>query len=225
MPLFRVDPDNPFEGPHQTQGEQTGGAPLSRAKAAMILVHGRGATAQSMLPLAEEFAQPDFHYIAPQAADHTWYPYSFLEPKEKNQPGISSGLQKIHDLVRSVVDAGIPKYKIMLLGFSQGACLATEFAVRHPERYGGIVGYSGGLIGPEIDFEAYSGDMEETPVFLGCSTIDPHIPKERVDETEQVFRALGADVNKKLYKGMPHTVNDDEIKIVRGMMAELIEHG
>ncbi len=160
MPLFRVDPDNPFEGPHQHGKEITHGASLSKAKAAMILVHGRGATAQSMLSLADQFAQPDFHYVAPQASNHTWYPYSFLEPKEKNQPGISSGLQKLHDLVQSIEEAGIPSHKIMLLGFSQGACLATEFTARHPQRYGGVVGYSGGLIGSEIEFEEYSGDLD-----------------------------------------------------------------
>lgn len=188
----------------------------------MILVHGRGATAQSMLPLADEFAQPDFYYVAPQAANHAWYPYSFLEPKEKNQPGISSGLQQIHDLIAQIEEAGLPKNKIMLLGFSQGACLATEFAARHPDTYGGVVGFSGGLIGPEISVDKYEGDLAGTPVFLGCSTVDPHIPKERVNETEHVFKRLGADVNKKLYEGMPHTVNEDEIKTVRSMMAKLL---
>ncbi|MFH5831024.1 alpha/beta hydrolase [Halalkalibaculum sp. DA3122] len=222
MPLFRVDPDDPFEGPHQKQGEQTYGSSVEKAKAAMILVHGRGASAEGMFSLADQFAQPDFHYVAPKAANHTWYPYSFLEPKEKNQPGISSGLQKLYDLIRSIEDQGIPKNKIMLLGFSQGACLATEFAARHPARYGGVVGLSGGLIGPEIQFDEYEGDLEKTPVFLGCSTVDPHIPKERVNETEQVLKSLGAEVTKKLYKGMPHTVNDDEIKTIRGMMAELL---
>ncbi|MDZ7692448.1 MAG: dienelactone hydrolase family protein [Balneolaceae bacterium] len=175
-----------------------------------------------MLPLADEFAQPDFHYVAPQAANHTWYPYSFLEPKEKNQPGISSGLQKIYNLIQSLKKDGIPQEKIMLLGFSQGACLATEFAARHPEKYGGVVGFSGGLIGPDIQFNQYSGDLQHTPVFLGCSDVDPHIPEERVNETERVFQQLGASVNKKLYEGMPHTVNEDEIKIVRGMMANLL---
>ncbi|MDX1639300.1 MAG: alpha/beta fold hydrolase [Balneolaceae bacterium] len=222
MSLFRVDSKNPFKGPHLHRQQVTHGAPLSRAAAAMILVHGRGARARSMIPLAEEFAQPDFYYVAPQADNHTWYPYSFLEPKEKNQPGISSGLQRIYDLITHIEEAGLPREKIMLLGFSQGGCLATEFAARHPGRYGGVVGLSGGLIGPEIMFEEYHGNMEDTPVFLGCSTVDPHIPKERVDETEKVFRALGARVTKKLYPGMPHTVNEDEIKQVRGLMADLL---
>jgi predicted esterase len=146
-----------------------------------------------------------------------------LQPIENNQPGISSGLQRIHDLIQQLQDDGIPKEKIMLLGFSQGGCLATEFAARHPARYGGVVGYSGGLIGPEIDPGNYEGEMEGTPVFLGCSTTDPHIPKERVNETEEVFEKLGASVTKKLYPGMPHTVNEDEINVVRSMIERIIE--
>lgn len=196
------------------------GAPLSRAKAAMIMIHGRGATAESMFSLADEFAQPDVYYVAPQAQNNTWYPYSFLQPKENKQPGLSSGLQQIYNLLKQTIDGGIPAEKIILLGFSQGACLATEFSARHPQKLGGVVGFSGGLIGPEIDASLY-GSMENTPVFLGCSNVDPHIPKERVDETEEVFESLNADVTKSIYPGMPHTVNEDEIKTVKGMMAEI----
>jgi len=223
MSLFRIDPDNPFEGPHQTVKAAEYGAPISRAKAAMIMVHGRGATAESMFSLADEFAQPDFHYVAPQAQNHTWYPYSFLQPKENNQPGLSSGLQRIYDLMEDINSAGIPAEKIILLGFSQGGCLATEFAARHPQKLGGVVGLSGGLIGPVIETSLYSGSMEQTPVFLGCSNVDPHIPKERVDETEAVFEKLNANVTKSIYPGMPHTVNEDEIKTVRGMMANILQ--
>jgi predicted esterase len=222
MSLFRIDPDNPFKGPHQPMKAAEYGAPLSRAKAAMIMIHGRGATAESMFSLADEFAQPDFHYVAPQAQNHAWYPYSFLQPKENNQPGLSSGLQRVHDLIEEIKDAGIPAEKIMLLGFSQDACLATEYAARHPQKLGGVVGLSGGLIGPEIDASLYSGTLEQTPVFLGCSNVDPHIPKERVDETEVVFKALSADVTKSIYPGMPHTVNEDEIKTVRGMISGIL---
>lgn len=223
MSLFRIDPSNPFQGPHQTTQTATYGAQLSRAKAAKIMVHGRGATAESMFSLAVEFAQPDFHYVAPQAQNHAWYPYSFLQPKENNQPGLSSGLQRIHDLLEEIKSAGIPTKKIILLGFSQGACLATEYSARHPQKLGGVVGLSGGLIGPEIDESLYSGSMEQTPVFLGCSNIDPHIPKERVDETETVFKSLSANVTKKIYPGMPHIVNEDEILTVRGMMANVLK--
>ena len=223
MSHFKIDPENPFQGPHQTMKTAEHGAPLSRAKAAMAMVHGRGATAQSMFSLADEFAQPNFHYRAPQAQNHTWYPYSFLQPKENNQPGLSSGLQRIYDLLMEIRAGGIPSKNIMLLGFSQGACLATEFVARHPLRLGGVVGFSGGLIGPEVDPSLYSGSLEQTPVFLGCSNIDPHIPKERVDETEQVFKNLNANVTKKIYSGMPHTVNEDEIKAVRGLMADVLQ--
>lgn len=223
MSLFRVDSEHPVDGPHQDQPSAEHGASLQKAGAAMIMVHGRGATAHSMFPLADEFAQPDFYYVAPQARNHTWYPYSFLAPREKNQPGIQSGLQVIYDLIGHIEDEGIPAHKIILLGFSQGGCLATEFAARHPRKLGGLVGYSGGLIGTEIDHEQYEGSLEQTQVFLGCSDVDPHIPKERVDETEQVLQKLDAEVTKRIYKGMGHTVNDDEIKFVRGMMAQLLE--
>jgi predicted esterase len=219
--MFRIDPGNPFNGPHQNMPVAEHGAPLQRAKAAMVMVHGRGATARGMLPLADEFAQPDFYYAAPQAQGHTWYPYSFLAPKEKNQPGISSGLQAIHDLLESIVEAGIPREKIVLLGFSQGSCLASEFLARHPQKLGGLVILSGGLIGPEIDPGNYSGSMEQTPVFLGCSDTDSHVPIERVDKTESVFQKLGANVDKRIYKGMTHTINKDEIKAVRGMMNQM----
>lgn len=222
MSLFRVDPDQPFSGPHQELPQAEHGASLSAAKAAMIMVHGRGATAQSMFPLADEFAQPDFYYAAPQAENHTWYPHSFLAPKEQNKPGISSGIQALYDVLKNITAAGIPAEKIILLGFSQGACLATEFAARHPHKLGGVVAFSGGLIGPDIDVSNYTGSMKQTPVFLGCSDVDPHIPKERVDETENVFEKLNAAVNKKIYRGMGHTVNEDEIKTVRGMMADVL---
>ncbi len=222
MSLFRIDPEHPFNGPHQGLPQAEHGASLTHAKAAMVMVHGRGATAQSMFPLADEFAQPDFHYRAPQAHNHTWYPHSFLAPREQNQPGISSGIQVLHDVLKDITAAGIPGEKIMLLGFSQGACLTTEFAARHPQRLGGVVAFSGGLIGPDIDESNYTGSMEQTPVFLGCSDVDPHIPKERVDTTEEIFGKLNANVTKRIYEGMGHTINEDEIKAVRGMMARVL---
>lgn len=224
MALFRVESNNPFKGPHQESELFEHGASLPRAKAAMIMVHGRGATAKGMFPLADEFAQPDFHYRALQAQNHTWYPYSFLAPKEKNQPGINSGLQAIYDQIKSLINATITPEKIILLGFSQGACLATEFVARHPQKLGGIVILSGGLIGPSIDITAYHGSMEQTPVFMGCSDADPHIPIERVDETAEVLQKLDADVNKQIYKGMGHTINNDEIKTIRRMMANIIHN-
>lgn len=186
------------------------------------MIHGRGAGPQSMFPLADEFAQPDFHYRAPRAHNHTWYPHSFLTPKTQNKPGISSGIQEIYNVLDDIAAGGIPRKKVLLLGFSQGACLASEFAARHPQKLGGVVALSGGLIGPTIDELNYTGSMEQTPVFLGCSNVDPHIPKERVDKTEEIFHKLGATVTKRIYEGMGHTVNEDEIKTVRGIMAHVL---
>lgn len=187
----------------------------------MILIHGRGASAESMLALAEEFDRPDIHYRALRARRHTWYPRSFLSPIPMNQPGISSGLQAIYDQVHDLGENGISTDHTVLLGFSQGACLATEFAARHPQRYGGVVGLSGGLIGDEIDPGNYSGSLQQTPVFLGCSDRDAHIPRERVDITAQVFRQLGAGVTKKIYKGMGHTVNQDEIDHINRLLSDI----
>lgn len=221
MSLFRVDPENPFQGPHQNQPIATQGPSPEKAKLAIILVHGRGASAEGMLLFADEFSGNNIHYRALQASGHTWYPQSFLAPKEQNQPGINSGLQAIFDQIHFLNEAGIPTGKIILLGFSQGACLISEFAARHPQRYGGVAAFSGGLIGSEINPAEYQGALEETPVFLGCSDRDPHIPQERVDETEQIFQQLGGSVNKKIYKGMGHTVNQDEINAVQEIIASL----
>lgn len=223
MSLFRIDPDNPFDGPHQNQDIATAGASLDEAELAMILIHGRGASAQSMLMFADEFSGQNIHYRALQAKGHTWYPRSFMAPKQMNEPGISSGLQALYDQIKIVEDAGIPLENIILLGFSQGACLTTEFAARHPRRFGAIVGFSGGLIGQQVDPKNYSGSMEQTPVFLGCSDRDPHIPKERVDETEQVFQQLNADVTKRIYEGMGHTVIRDEIEFVDTLIERILQ--
>lgn len=218
MALFRIDPDNHFDGPHQNQKVVTEGVPESEASLAMILVHGRGASAQSMMLFAQEFNRDGIHYRALQASGHTWYPLSFLAPKEQNQPGISSGIQAIYDQISDLNSQGIPTSKIVLLGFSQGACLATEFAARHPQRYGAVIGLSGGLIGDEVDPQNYGGSLDQTPVFLGCSDRDPHIPRERVDITEKVFKKLDADVVKKIYKGMGHTVNQDELDHINSIL-------
>jgi predicted esterase len=218
MSLFRVDPDNVFQGPHQGIPSLKAGKRPEEAAAAVLLVHGRGASAQSMLQFAEELKRDDLHYRALQADGYTWYPYSFLADRERNQPGISSGLQAIHDEIEALNAEGMATERIFILGFSQGACLVTEFAVRHPRHFGGIIGLSGGLIGPEIDPSEYFGDFEGTPVFLGCSDNDPHIPVERVHETATVFERLGARVAKKIYPKMGHTVNEDEIAQIWQML-------
>ena len=207
--------------PHQGQPVVAAGAPLDQAQGAMILVHGRGATAESILTLVPEFARSDWAYLAPQAAGNTWYPYSFLAPIDQNEPGISSGLTAVADLLARVTAAGIPPERVILLGFSQGACLALEFAARHARRYGGVVGFSGGLIGPDGTPRNYAGSLAGTPVFLGCSDVDFHIPKKRVEESTAVLQQLGGEVTMRLYPGMGHTVNQDEIEFVRELMRSL----
>jgi phospholipase/carboxylesterase len=209
-------------GPHQGQPIMTAGEPLNRARAAMVMVHGRGASAESILDLAVELHQPGFAYLAPQAAGDTWYPYSFLAPLARNEPGISSGLAAIANVLAQVAQAGIPLERTMLLGFSQGACLALEFVARNARRYGGVAGLSGGLIGPDGTPRDYPGSLAGTPVFLGCSDVDFHIPKGRVELSAQVLQHLGANVTMRLYPGMGHTVNQDEIDFVQGMMAALV---
>ena len=209
-------------GPHQGQPAKTAGDPLGTARAAMILVHGRGANAADILGLSREFTVPGFAFVAPEAASHTWYPYSFLSPIPQNEPGISSGLAVIGSLVSDLVKVGIPAQRIILLGFSQGACLSTEFAARNPQRFGGVIGLSGGLIGPPGTPRDYPGTLQGTPVFLGCSDIDQHIPKERVEESAEVFEKMGATVTLRLYAGMPHTVNQDEIDFVRTLMMSIV---
>ncbi|MEX2364607.1 MAG: alpha/beta hydrolase [Balneolaceae bacterium] len=216
--MFRINPDNPFQGPHQNQKIITGGADPEQAKGAMILIHGRGATAESILTLAGEFDEPGLHYTAPQAQGFQWYPYSFLAPADQNEPGISSGLQAIYDVFSGLESAGITKEKIIILGFSQGACLASEYVARHPGKYGGLAVLSGGLIGETLQPEKYSGSLDETPVFMGCSDIDPHIPLERVHESARILEDLGADLTKNIYPGMGHTVIGDEIEEVKKMI-------
>jgi predicted esterase len=197
--------------PHQGRPALATGAPLDEARAAMIMAHGRGASAESILSLAQEFTADGMAFLAPQAAGNTWYPYSFLEPMERNEPGLSSALQAIGDLVSRVVERGVPEERIILLGFSQGACLVSEYAVRNARRYGGVVVLSGGVIGPPGTPRDYAGSLSGTPVFLGCSDVDFHIPVQRVHETEQVFERLGAAVTKVIYPGMDHTIVRDEI--------------
>lgn len=210
-------------GPHQDQPLITAGAPLDAAEAALILVHGRGATAQSIVRMTDEFHQHGVAYFAPQAARNTWYPNAFTAPVESNEPGRSSGLQAIDDAVTEATEAGIPTDRVMILGFSQGACLASEYVARNPQRYGGLAVLSGALIGETIDPDDYEGDLEGTPVFLGCSDVDPHIPKKRVNESAEIFEQLNGNVTKRLYEGMSHGINQDEIEYVSGMVASLVE--
>lgn len=190
------------------------GEPLAQARAAMILVHGRGATAADIMTIAAELMHPGFAYLAPQAAGNQWYPNPFTAPLESNEPYLSSALAMLEGLLARV-EANIPAGRVILLGFSQGACLTLEFAARHARLYGGVAGLSGGLIGPDATPRDYPGTFEGTPVFLGCSDVDPHIRKERVQEAAAVFDRMGAGVTMRLYPGMGHTVSTDEIEAVR----------
>jgi predicted esterase len=189
----------------------------------MLMVHGRGARAEDILSLADQFAQPGFAYLAPQAAGNTWYPNRFLVPIEENEPWLSSALELLGTMLDKIIDAGIPYDRTILLGFSQGACLALEFAARNARRYGGVIGLSGALIGPDDTPRDYPGSLDDTPVFLGCSDVDFHVPKERVDETAEVLRRLGGDVTERLYPNMDHTVNQDEIDFVRKIMKLVVQ--
>ena len=208
----------PRSDPHRDVTIKYAGTPLGQSPYAMIMLHGRGSNADNILSLASEFQRPGWIYIAPDAAGNTWYPYPFLMPIEQNEPYLSSALQMLSSLLLRLGEMGIPPTQTMLLGFSQGACLATEFAARHAQPYGGVVGLSGGLIGPPGTPREYVGNFELTPVFLGCSDRDPHIPLERVYETEAVFKALNATTTTRIYPGMGHTINADELAHVTAIM-------
>ena len=194
------------------------GPAIAQARIAVLLVHGRGDSAAGILSLADEFNLPDVTWIAPQAAGNSWYPYSFLAPMERNEPGLSAALRLLGEIRQTVADEGMADDRLALMGFSQGACLAQEFAARNARRYHSILGLSGGLIGPPGTPRTYQGSFDRTPVFLGCSDVDPHIPVERVHESADVFRRMGAIVDERIYPRMGHTVNADEIAAVRALL-------
>ena len=206
--------------PHANQPVLTLGPPPAEARLGAILIHGRGASAEDILGLAHELALPDVAYVAPQADGHTWYPYSFLSRIEQNEPGLSSALLVIEGLVQQFEQQGVPADRVVLMGFSQGACLTLEFAARHARRYAAIAGFSGGVIGPPGTPRDYPGWFDSTPVFIGCSDVDPHIPVERVRESAEVYRRMGAAVDERIYTGMGHTINQAEIDAVRNLLAK-----
>jgi phospholipase/carboxylesterase len=210
-----------IQGPHQGQPLLLAGESINHAKAAMVMVHGRGASAKDILELASELKQPGFAYLAPQAAGNTWYPNSFLAPTDSNEPELSSALLTIEKILVQLREAGIPIEHTIILGFSQGACLTLEFVARNARRYGGVVGLSGGLIGPDGTPRDYTGSLAGTPIFLGCSDKDPYVPKERVEFSAAIMQKLGGDVTMKLYPNLAHTVNPDEIRFIRTMMVAL----
>ena len=205
---------DPHANPHILQG----GAPIDEARLVAVMLHGRGAGAKDILTLSQEFSARGVAYLAPQAAGNTWYPYSFLMPLEQNEPNLSSALRMLETLFASLEQKKFTPERIALMGFSQGACLALEFAARHAQRYALIAAFSGGLIGPPGTARNHSGSFARTPVFLGCSDIDPHIPVERVHESAEVLTRMGAAVTKKIYPLMGHTINKSEIDIVNGVL-------
>lgn len=207
--------------PHAGEPLASAGRPLGESPTVVIMVHGRNAGPSNILDLVPRLGRPDLTYLAPAAAGRTWYPLSFMAEKEKNEPGLSSGLWVLRALVEDVVARGIGRDHIVLLGFSQGACLTAEFAVEHAARYGGVILYSGGVIGPPGTTWEYPGWFDGTPIFLGCSDVDAHVPKTRVDETAAVFTRMGAAVTERIYPGMGHLVNDDEIAFTREVLAAI----
>ena len=189
----------------------TAGQELSADSKVLIMVHGRGASAEDILSLAEHLAVKDFTLLAPQATNHTWYPYSFMAPPPQNEPWLSSSLDLLKGLVDELHAKGVPSERIYFLGFSQGACLTLEYVTRHAARYGGVVAFTGGLIGDTIYPGNYRGDFDHTPVFIGTSNPDPHVPVERVHATVNILKTMGADITEKVYPGMGHTISPDEL--------------
>lgn len=194
------------------------GKALDEAKRALILIHGRGATAESMLPLADHLDLDDFAILAPQATRNTWYPYSFLMPADKNEPWLTGALDLLDDMVGDLTKKGFSSEQIFISGFSQGACLSLEFAARNARRWGGIMAFTGGLIGEEINTENYKGDFEGTPVFIGTSDPDPHIPVTRARDSARIIQSMNAQVKLEVYPDIGHTVIPEELDVANAFV-------
>ncbi len=205
---------------HDPNNFLTAGRPLDEAEKVMVLVHGRGSSARDIISLADHINDQNFAFVAPQATDSSWYPYSFLRPTEENEPHLSSALHVLAGWrARLQSDYNFKFPQMYWLGFSQGACLTLEFVARNAVEYGGVFGLSGGLIGPDSNVRQYEGSFASTPIFLGCSDTDPHIPKGRVLESEWVLRDMGAAVTAKLYPNFPHSIHEDELNFVNLLIA------
>lgn len=202
---------------HSKQIKESG-IPLSEAKKAIIMLHGRGANAESIMSLASQLNLSDAAILAPQATNNSWYPYSFLAPLEDNQPALDSALKLIDDVVEQILSAGIPKNKLYFLGFSQGACLALEYTARHAADYGGVIAFTGGLIGEVLNPDKYSGDFVHTPVFITTGNPDPHVPLTRVQESVDILEKLNAEVSLRVYNGRPHTIQSQEIDLANKLV-------
>src|SRR6185503_1390810 len=208
--------------PHGGQPVAEAGAPLGKAPVVVIMVHGRNAGPANILDLVPRLGRPGLTYLAPAAAGRTWYPLSFMAEIEKNEPGLSSALAMLESLVARVESAGVPRSRIVLLGFSQGACLTSEFAVRHASRFGALVIFTGGLIGPPGTTWNYSGDFAGTPILMGSGDPDSHVPVSRVHESAAVFARMGATVTKKIYPGRGHYVGEDEIEMATALIDQVV---
>ena len=204
--------------PHAAQPVLSFGPAPENARLTVLLLHGRGDSAAGILGLAQALSIPDVAFVAPEAAGHTWYPLSFMAPIEQNEPSLTSALRRVATLIGSLGQRGIAPERIALMGFSQGACLSLEFAARNPRRYAAVVALSGGLIGARGQLRTYDGSLERTPLFIGCSDVDAHIPVDRVRESSEVFRRLNAEVDERIYPGLGHTVVEDEMQAVRTLL-------
>jgi predicted esterase len=208
--------------PHGNQPLSIAGPPPEQADATLVLLHGRGADAEGMLSLYDELELPGIAAIAPQAAGYTWYPQSFLAPIEANEPFLTSALNRIETILADLISRGVRSESIALLGFSQGACLTCEFVARHPRRYGAIIAFTGGLAGPPGTPRNYAGSLEGTPVFLGTSDPDPHVPFARVQETAETLRSMKAQVDLRRYVGMGHTINQEELAAAKSLLERIV---
>jgi len=200
----------------------TGGAPPKTARAAALMLHGRGSSAEDILSLGDAFGQDDIAYLAPQAPNGTWYPYSFLAPLAQNEPHLSNALGVVAAAFTHLAREGFVPERVALVGFSQGGCLALEYAARNAARYGAVAGLSAGLIGPPGTPRDYKGSLAGTPVFLGCSDVDGHVPLARVHESRDVLGTLGAQVDERIYPRMGHTVNEDEVAAVAALLKRIV---
>jgi len=209
--------------PHANGPVLQAGAPLNQAKLAVVLLHGRGGSAEEILGLASAFDLSEVAYLAPQAAGHTWYPLSFMAPREDNEPFLSSALARVDRVVRSLEDAGFHRDRIVIAGFSQGACLATEIVASHPARYGGLIAFTGGLIGPpgslgDRSHLSAAAPLAGTPVLFCSGDPDPHVPWTRVEESAAILSGMGASVTTRRYPGRPHTITQDELQLARELL-------
>jgi predicted esterase len=207
--------------PHAAGAVLQAGAALNAADLAMVLLHGRGGSAEDILELGSALHLQNVAYLAPQAAGHTWYPLSFLAPRNTNEPYLSSALAKVESVVQSLQEAGFGRERIVVGGFSQGACLATEFVASHPARYGGLVAFTGGLIGPPGSLQSSpNGELTGTPALLCSGDPDPHVPWTRVEESAAILSGMGATVTTKRYPGRPHTVTQEELELARNLLLQ-----